>query len=105
MRTGTVAEHPGTQAGGVPARRRRPRLVVGMSGSSAPQLYTAILLRLRELATVESHLLMSEGARRSWATCGASEVTVHRRLGKRAHGSKSTVLEEHGTTRSRGCRQ
>ncbi|MHB8434586.1 MAG: UbiX family flavin prenyltransferase [Acidimicrobiales bacterium] len=59
-----MAEHPGTQVGTAPARRGRPRLVVGMSGSSAPQLCIAFLQRLRELATVESHLVMSEGARR-----------------------------------------
>jgi polyprenyl P-hydroxybenzoate/phenylacrylic acid decarboxylase-like protein len=39
------------------------RLVVGMSGSSAPQLGIKILHSLRELGTVETHLVMSEGAR------------------------------------------
>ena len=40
-----------------------PRLVVGMSGSSAPKLGIMILRSLRELGTVETHLVMSEGAR------------------------------------------
>jgi polyprenyl P-hydroxybenzoate/phenylacrylic acid decarboxylase-like protein len=40
-----------------------PRLIVGMSGSSAPQLGIKILRSLRELGTVETHLVMSEGAR------------------------------------------
>ena len=39
------------------------RLVVGMSGSSAPQLGIKLLRCLRELGTVETHLVMSEGAR------------------------------------------
>jgi polyprenyl P-hydroxybenzoate/phenylacrylic acid decarboxylase-like protein len=41
----------------------RPRLVVGMSGSSAPQLGIKFLRCLQELGTVETHLVMSEGAR------------------------------------------
>lgn len=43
----------------------RPRLVVGMSGSSAPQLAIALLECLGRLGTVETHFVMSEGARRS----------------------------------------
>lgn len=42
-----------------------PRLVVGISGSSAPQLGRALLEVLRELGTVEVHLVISIGARRS----------------------------------------
>ena len=49
-------------AGDARAGRRRPRLVVGMSGSSAPQLGIAFLQHVRELASVETHLVMSEGA-------------------------------------------
>jgi polyprenyl P-hydroxybenzoate/phenylacrylic acid decarboxylase-like protein len=45
----------------------RPRLVVGMTGSSAPQLGVALLRHLRELGTVETHFVMSEGARQSLA--------------------------------------
>jgi len=40
-----------------------PRLVVGMSGSSAPQLGIKLLRSLRELGTVETHLVMSAGAK------------------------------------------
>lgn len=41
------------------------RLVVGMSGSSAPQLGVTFLRIARELGTVETHLVLSAGARRS----------------------------------------
>jgi len=41
----------------------RPRLIVGLSGSSAPQLGATFLGVLRELGTVESHLIMTEAAR------------------------------------------
>jgi polyprenyl P-hydroxybenzoate/phenylacrylic acid decarboxylase-like protein len=47
-----------------PARRR---LVVGLSGSSAPQLGIALLEALQDHAEVETHLVISEGARRSLA--------------------------------------
>lgn len=43
----------------------RPRLVVGMSGSSAPQLGVAFLEACREVGALETHLVMSEGARRT----------------------------------------
>lgn len=43
----------------------RPRLVVGMSGSSAPQLGHALLAALKQLESVETHLVMSQGARLS----------------------------------------
>ena len=43
----------------------RPRLVVGMSGSSAPQLGAAFLRAARALKVVETHLVLSAGARRS----------------------------------------
>lgn len=42
-----------------------PRLVVGMSGSSAPQLGIALLRALRDLGTVETHLVLSNGARQT----------------------------------------
>jgi polyprenyl P-hydroxybenzoate/phenylacrylic acid decarboxylase-like protein len=42
-----------------------PRLIVGMSGSSAPQLGVVLLRALRELRTVETHLVLSAGARRT----------------------------------------
>ena len=40
-----------------------PRLVVGISGSSGPQYGVALLRTLRELGSVETHLVVSEGAR------------------------------------------
>ena len=43
----------------------RPRLVVGISGSSAPQLGRALLVALRELGTVETHLVLSRNAHRT----------------------------------------
>ncbi|MEW2544182.1 UbiX family flavin prenyltransferase [Streptomyces sp. NPDC047002] len=52
-----------------PARAGAPgakqRLVVGVSGSSAPQLAVKFLELARELGTVETHLVMSQGARLS----------------------------------------
>lgn len=41
------------------------RLVVGLSGSSAPQLGIGLLEALHRLRLVETHLVVSEGARRS----------------------------------------
>ncbi|HWG64909.1 MAG TPA: UbiX family flavin prenyltransferase [Streptosporangiaceae bacterium] len=41
------------------------RLVIGMSGSSAPQLGIALLDTLHRRDDVETHLVISEGARRS----------------------------------------
>lgn len=58
-----TAEGGGPLADAARRVRRRPRLVVGMSGSSAPQLGIAFLERVRELGSVETHLVMSEGAR------------------------------------------
>jgi polyprenyl P-hydroxybenzoate/phenylacrylic acid decarboxylase-like protein len=43
----------------------RIRLVVGMTGSSAPQLGIAFLQRLQQIDSVESHLVMTEGAKLS----------------------------------------
>ncbi len=43
----------------------RPRLVVGVSGSSAPQLGWTVLRALHELGSVETHLVVSRGARRT----------------------------------------
>ncbi|MGH9086556.1 MAG: UbiX family flavin prenyltransferase [Acidimicrobiales bacterium] len=50
-----------------PAPPAPRRLVVGMSGSSAPQLGIALLETLRHQPEVETHLVISEGARRSIA--------------------------------------
>lgn len=49
----------------VPLPRERIRLVVGMSGSSAPQLGVALLERLRLIDCVETYFVMSEGAKLS----------------------------------------
>lgn len=43
----------------------RPRLIVGISGASAPQLGHALLRALHQLQTVETHLVVSAGARRT----------------------------------------
>jgi polyprenyl P-hydroxybenzoate/phenylacrylic acid decarboxylase-like protein len=43
----------------------RPRLVIGLSGSSAPQLGAVFLGVLKELGTVESHLIVTEAARQT----------------------------------------
>ena len=45
----------------------RPRLIVGISGASAPQLGHALLRALHELQTVETHLVVSAGAQRTIA--------------------------------------
>lgn len=45
-----------------PASRR---LIVGVSGSSAPQLGYTLLRALREVRCIETHLVLSRGARRS----------------------------------------
>ncbi len=50
--------------GGAPARSR---LVVGLSGSSAPQLGITLLAALREIDSVETHLVLSNGARQTIA--------------------------------------
>src|SRR5487761_957085 len=43
----------------------QPRLVVGMSGSSAPHLGVAFLRAARLLGTFETHFVLSPGARKS----------------------------------------
>ncbi len=47
------------------AHGQRRRLVVGMSGSSAPQLADTFLRASRDLDEIETHLVVSPGARRS----------------------------------------
>ncbi|MDJ0384570.1 UbiX family flavin prenyltransferase [Streptomyces sp. G-G2] len=44
---------------------RRPRLIVGITGASAPQLAVHLLTTLRALETVETHLVMSRAAHRT----------------------------------------
>jgi polyprenyl P-hydroxybenzoate/phenylacrylic acid decarboxylase-like protein len=41
------------------------RLVVGLSGSSAPQIGITLLEALQDIETVETHLVLSPGARRT----------------------------------------
>lgn len=41
------------------------RLIVGMSGSSAPHLGVALLSALRDIESVETHLIVSAGARKT----------------------------------------
>lgn len=41
------------------------RLVIGISGSSAPQLGITVLTALRDLGSVETHLVLSPGAHRT----------------------------------------
>lgn len=43
----------------------RPRLVVGVTGASGPQLGIALLRLLRSLGTVETHLVLSRAAHRT----------------------------------------
>ncbi|MGH2874061.1 MAG: UbiX family flavin prenyltransferase [Solirubrobacteraceae bacterium] len=43
----------------------RPRLVVGVAGSSAPQIGLTLLRALRQLDAVETHLVVSAGAQRT----------------------------------------
>jgi len=50
-----------------PSGGARRRLVIGMSGSSAPQLGVALLQALHHHPEVETHLVISEGFRRSLA--------------------------------------
>jgi polyprenyl P-hydroxybenzoate/phenylacrylic acid decarboxylase-like protein len=44
---------------------QRERLVVGISGSSAPHYGVMLLRVLRDLGTIETHLILSEGARQT----------------------------------------
>jgi polyprenyl P-hydroxybenzoate/phenylacrylic acid decarboxylase-like protein len=44
---------------------RPPRLVVGISGSSAPQYGIALLRAVRELGAFETHLILTEGAHKT----------------------------------------
>jgi polyprenyl P-hydroxybenzoate/phenylacrylic acid decarboxylase-like protein len=57
----TQPETPNRQAGTPHAHRQR--LVIGISGSSAPHLGLRLLTVLRDIGSVETHLVISEGAR------------------------------------------
>jgi polyprenyl P-hydroxybenzoate/phenylacrylic acid decarboxylase-like protein len=63
--------------GGTPVGASPARLVVGISGSSAPHYGIALLRTLRQIDGVESHLVLSHGARRTVeleAGCEPAEV-------------------------------
>lgn len=47
------------------SRLPQQRIVVGVTGSSAPQLGYVLLRSLRELGSVETHLIVSQGAKAS----------------------------------------
>jgi polyprenyl P-hydroxybenzoate/phenylacrylic acid decarboxylase-like protein len=61
------------------------RVIVGVSGSSGPQLGLAVLRALRATADVETHLVVSRGARRtidaemgmSWKEFAAEADVIH----------------------------
>lgn len=55
--------HPA--AAGRPTDTAPPRLIVGISGASAPQLATHLLDALQRLGTVETHLVISRAAKRT----------------------------------------
>lgn len=63
----------------------RQRLVVGLTGSSAPQLGIALLRALRELGTVETHLVVSRGAGVSLKLEAGVEVEEVEALADRAY--------------------
>jgi polyprenyl P-hydroxybenzoate/phenylacrylic acid decarboxylase-like protein len=67
---------------GTPAR---PRLVVGISGSSAPALGRTLLAALHDLGTVETHLVISRGARRTIELELGVEVAELERLADVVH--------------------
>lgn len=64
------------------------RLVVGMSGSSAPQLGIALLEALAGRMDVETHLVISEGARRSLQLEAGTEADQVAKLADFAYDSR-----------------
>ena len=61
------------------------RLVVGLTGSSAPQLGLALLHALRDIPSVETHLVVSQGARLSLKLEAGVEVSQVEALADRAY--------------------
>lgn len=61
------------------------RIVVGVAGSSAPQLGLAVLHALRETASCETHLVLSPGARRSIEVEMGTSPRVFERLADVVH--------------------
>ena len=64
---------------------QRPRLVVGISGSSAPHYGIALLQTLHALGSVETHLVLSDGATRTIQLEADLDPELVRRLAKVAH--------------------
>ena len=57
----------------------RQRLVIGMSGSSAPQLGVSFIRACHELDSLETHLVMSDGARRTIELeCGIDSADIEK---------------------------
>jgi len=87
---------------------QRPRLVVGMSGSSAPHYRIALLETLHALGSVETHLVVSDGARRTIQleadldpelVCRLADVVHHwKNLAKASKGiaAAGVILNSHG---------
>jgi polyprenyl P-hydroxybenzoate/phenylacrylic acid decarboxylase-like protein len=62
---GLSAEGTSQVQGGGGFAPRRPRLIVAVSGSSAPQLGYTLLRELRQLSSVETHVVISSGAEKT----------------------------------------
>lgn len=63
------------------------RLVIGISGSSAPQIGITLLEALREVGTVESHLVLSPGAHRTIELEADRTIEEVKRLADVVHGT------------------
>lgn len=63
------------------------RLVIGISGSSAPQLGITVLTALRDLGSVETHLVLSPGAHRTIELEAGLSVAQVEELADVVHGS------------------
>jgi polyprenyl P-hydroxybenzoate/phenylacrylic acid decarboxylase-like protein len=61
------------------------RLIVGISGSSGPQLGLTLLRALREIDGVQTHLVLSPGARRSIEAETGAPVAVFEELADVVH--------------------
>jgi polyprenyl P-hydroxybenzoate/phenylacrylic acid decarboxylase-like protein len=70
----------------VPEERPR-RLVVGLTGSSAPQLGLALLRALRDLPEIETHLVVSQGAALSLKLEVGLEVAEAEALADRSYSA------------------
>lgn len=61
--------HPAAPSASAPpsptGRRPRPRLIIGVSGASAPHLAVHLLKAVRSLGGIDTHLVLSRAARRT----------------------------------------